>query len=39
VHARGEKVLVDEPHDTLIRPHLGIQPSAATSHRRGVEVQ
>ena len=39
VHARGEKVLVDKARDPLVRPHLGIQPSTAASHRGGVEVQ
>src|SRR6266850_7872992 len=39
VYAGGKKVLVDEADDTLIRPHLGIQPSTATSHRRGAEVE
>jgi hypothetical protein len=39
VHARRHEVLRNEPHDALVRPHLGIQPSTATSHRRGAEVE
>jgi len=39
MHTGGEKSLVDEPHDALIRPHLGVQPSTATSHRRGAEIE
>jgi len=39
VHAGGKKILVDEANYALIRPHLGIQPSTATSHRRGAEVE
>ena len=39
MHTGREKILVDEAHDALIRPHLGVQPSTATSHGRGAEVQ
>src|SRR5437867_13210712 len=39
VHAGGKKTLVDVPYHPLIRPHLGIQPSAASSHRCGAEVE
>src|SRR4030081_556600 len=39
VHTAGEKILIDEAHNPLVRPHLGIQPSTATSHRGGAEVQ
>jgi hypothetical protein len=39
VHARGQKALIHEADDALIRPHLGIQPSTAASHRRGAEVE
>ena len=39
VHARGEKVLIHEADDALVRPHLGIQPSTATSHGRGAEIE
>jgi len=39
MHTGGEEILIDEARDALIRPHLGIQPSTATSHRRSAEVQ
>src|SRR6266513_5833690 len=39
VHSCRQEILIDEAHDALIRPHLGIQPSTATSHRRGAEIQ
>ena len=39
VHPRGQKVLIHEADDTFVRPHLGIQPSTAPSHRRGAEIQ
>ena len=39
VHSCRQEILIDEAHDALIRPHLGIQPSTATSHRGGAEVQ
>jgi hypothetical protein len=39
VHTRRQKVLVHEADNALIRPHLGIQPSTASSHRGGAEIQ
>ena len=39
VDTGGKKIFVHEAYDALIRPHLGIQPSTATSHRGGAEVQ
>ena len=39
VDAGGKKIVVHEAYDAFIRPHLGIQPSTATSHRGGAEVQ
>ena len=39
VDTGGKKILVHEAYDALIRPHLGVQPSTATSHRRGAEVE
>src|SRR5439155_6330646 len=39
MHARRNKGLGDEARDAWIRPHLGIQPSTATSHWCGAEVE
>jgi hypothetical protein len=39
VDANGNEIARDELRDALIRIHLGIQPSTATSHRRGAEVE
>src|SRR2546425_6278871 len=39
VYAGGKKILIDKAHDALIGPHLGVQPSTTTSHRRGAEIQ
>src|SRR5207244_9214163 len=39
VHPRGQEMLVHEAHHAFIRPHLGIQPSTAASHRGGAEVE
>src|SRR5215210_550792 len=39
VHARRNEVLVYELSHPLIRPHLGIQPSTAASHRRRAEIE
>jgi hypothetical protein len=39
VNSRRNEVLPDETGNPLIRVHLGIQPSTATSHRRGTEVE
>ena len=39
VNSRWQEVLVDEPNHPLIRPHLGIQPSTAASHRGGAEIE
>src|SRR2546421_6241806 len=39
VQTRGDEVLRDEAGDAFIRVDLGIQPSAATSHRRSAEVE
>jgi hypothetical protein len=39
VNASRQEILVDEFDHLLIRPHLGIQPSTATSHRRGAEIE
>jgi hypothetical protein len=39
VHANRNEGLLDELYDSRIRVHLGIQPSAAASHRRGAEIE
>lgn len=39
MNARGKKVLTYEFDHARVRPHLGIQPSTATSHRRGAEIE
>ena len=39
MHAYGNEMLRDEIDDARIRVHLGIQPSATVSHRRGAEVE
>src|SRR5213078_1115618 len=39
VYAGGNKILIDKAHDALVGPHLGVQPSTATSHRRGAEIE
>src|SRR5438876_7602576 len=39
VHPGGQEMLVHEPHHAFVRPHLGIQPSTATSHWGGAEVE
>src|SRR5207302_10478980 len=39
VHPGGQEMLVHEAHHAFIRPHLGIQPSTAASHRGGAEVE
>jgi hypothetical protein len=39
VNADGDEVVVDESGHFRIRIHLGIQPSAAGSHRGGAEVE
>lgn len=39
VKARGDEVLGDQLRHALIGVHLGIQPSTASSHRGGAEVE
>jgi len=39
MHSRWNEVLIDELHYAGVRPHLGIQPSAAASHRRRAEIE
>jgi hypothetical protein len=39
MNARRQKIFVDESRHALIRPHLGIQPSTASSHRSGAEIE
>ena len=39
VYARGKKVFIHEADDALVRPHIGIQPSTATSHGRGAKIE
>ena len=39
MYPRRHEVVRDKLHHLRIRPHLGIQPSAAPSHRRGAEVE
>ena len=39
VNACSDEVVVDEFDDPGVRPHLGIQPSTAASHRSSAEVE
>jgi hypothetical protein len=38
VHTNRKELRGDEPHDPLVRVHLGFQPSTSGSHRCGGEV-
>jgi hypothetical protein len=39
MHANGNEVVIDESDDRRIDIHLGVQPSAAGSHRCGGKVE
>jgi len=39
VKTYGDEMFGDEVRDASVRVHLGLQPSAAPSHRRGGEIE